>query len=120
MPLLDLGFVVDALADRTLVVTVLAADTVNAAGEVVRGGTSSTFNVKGSLQVASGRELVGLTEGQRTRQTWSLYSTVALPTRAGTTPPSLLSIDGWVYEVVRVDDFSSQGGYWRFLLQKVP
>jgi hypothetical protein len=120
MALLDVSFVVEALSDRTLTVTVPSADTVNAAGEIIRGSTTSQ-SVRGSLQPATGRDLKGLPEGQRTNETKVLFSTSALRTRDGTKPPYAIAISGeGTFEVVNVADFSSLGGYYRYLIQRKP
>jgi hypothetical protein len=119
MALLDLGFVVSALADSTLTVTTTGPDTVDTAGVVTRGEESTT-TVSGSLQPASGKDLQGLPEGQRTAQSWTLYTTTPLATRTAGTPPEMVTVGTDVYDVVRVDSFAATGGFYRYLLQKRP
>lgn len=86
-----------------------------AAGSYVAGvwtpGATSTLTVEGSLQPMTGRELLLLPEGERTRARWKLYTETELRTadETTTTEADRVSWNGRSLVVVRVQDYSHVG-----------
>jgi hypothetical protein len=89
------------------------------AGRVVEG-RSTVVTTQASVQPVSGRELLRLPEGLRTRELVAVYSPVELRT-ANATSGALadqVAYGGATYEVQLVEDWSRLGGYWRGIAAK--
>lgn len=117
MPVLPVAAVISALASGTYTVTRYGA------GSYVEGehteGTASTFDIKASVQPMSGRELMKLPEGERTQDNLVVLTASELRTREGTAQADRLSIDGATYEVLGVEDWYSEGGFYRAHVRRV-
>lgn len=95
-----------------------------AAGDYVAGkltaGSTSTLSISASVQPVSGQELQRLPEGERVKDWLYVYTPTELNTREGKKAADKISIDGANYEVATVDDWATEGGFYRALVQRVP
>lgn len=119
----DLGFVVDAFAGPKAGLSV----TRRAAGTRTDGfytpGTASTVTIPiVSLQPISGRELMRMPEGWRTREPVRVFTKSPLQTAAEPDgrSPDTFSYNGATYEVQAVEDWTVHGGYYESVATKVP
>lgn len=87
---------------------------------IVTPGASSTFEAHLSIQPLRAREARQLPEGSRQRGSVVCYGVEEL---IATEPPNVQGDTfGWkgrTYEVVDVEDWTSQGGYYRSIAAKV-
>lgn len=83
-------------------------------------GAPELLQVRAVVQPASGRDLQRLPEGQRTRETISIWCLVEL--RTATVPAGSgadrVRYGSGVYEVERVE-WWQEGGFWKALAQRV-
>jgi hypothetical protein len=103
----------------TLTATRRAAGTTDGRGRAVEGATS-TFPLQGSVQPVTGRDLLRLPEGLRTRELVAIISATELHTAnaAAGTVADVVAYQGASYEVQSVEDWSLLGGYWRVVAAK--
>lgn len=109
-----------ALSSGTYDVTRYEPSSYDDNGRLVEGA-SSTLQVVASVQPISGRELLRLDEGLRTKEPLAIWSTTALRTadaQAGTRADRL-TVGGLTYEVQLVEDWSASGGGWKSVAAKV-
>lgn len=76
-------------------------------------GSSYEIQVVASVQPLTGRELMRLPEGERTRERMVVFTADALHTQSDDHAGDEIIIDGDVWEVERVENWSTLGGYWR-------
>lgn len=94
------------------------------AGTYVKGvhqpGESSSFGITASVQPASGRDLLRLEEGQRTRETITVFTPDDLRTtdEATGTPADRIEWQGSTYEVQVVENWTP-GRFRKALAQRV-
>lgn len=93
-------------------------------GSYVKGvhqpGESSTFGIVASVQPASGRDLLRLEEGQRTRETITVFTPDDLRTadEAAGTPADRIEWQGSLYEVQLVENWTP-GRFRKALASKI-
>jgi hypothetical protein len=115
MPVLSVAAAI--LAMQTFTVTRYAAGTYTEGGYVA--GTTSTFSIKASVQPVKGQELMRLPEGERLRDYLAVYTDTQLRSLQDDKAPDRISIEGYTYEVVAVDDWMTEGGYVKALVARV-
>lgn len=90
-----------------------------AAGAFAQGrytpGAASTFAVVACVQPPTGRKLEPVAEGQRGEETRTMFSPVALVTRAPGQEPDVVTVDGEPWTVIEVQHWRSRRGHqhWR-------
>lgn len=121
---MDLASLIESFATGTYTVTRRA----RAAQPFVRGiaqsTTNSTVTIRGSVQPASGKDLLRLPEGRRVVETRTLFTTTKLYTggQGATHEADLVTIDGDSWEVQHVESWvqaaaGGTGTAYRCLLQ---
>lgn len=121
MSLTDLSGTVARLSGgTTLTVTRRAAPTTDGRGRVV-AGAASTFAIAASVQPVSGRDLLRLPEGLRTRELVAVFTSGALRTNDDATraPPDTFAWQGATYQVEKLEDWGPVGGYVKAIAAKV-
>lgn len=118
--MISLAALVSVFGTGALTVTRRAAGT--RSGGFYTPGSSSTVTFDPAVvHPITGRELRALPEGYRTREPIAVYTTAALRTASEPdgTPPDLVTWKGETYEVQAVEDWSSNGAFWRAVALKV-
>lgn len=117
MPLFDMGVVLSALPSGTYSLKR------HGAGDYVEGvfvpGSVTTSTIQASVQPAGGKELQRLPEGERLQDYLAVWTTSELLTLEGSRAPDRLVIDGAEYEVVAVEDWLSEGNYYKAIVHRV-
>jgi hypothetical protein len=97
-----------------------------ATGSLAQGrytpASPTTFTIPDAVvSPATGRDLLRLPEGVRTREVLAILSTVELRTanEHAATPADVVTYKGRAYEVQTVEDWTDNGGFWRALAAKV-
>jgi hypothetical protein len=111
----------ERLCSNSYTVMRLAAGSYDANGRY-SVGSSSTFSVNASIQPVSGRDLLRLPEGLRTKQLLAIWTRTPLQTALapnGPPPDVLTYTDGLGYQVQTVLDWTENGGYSKYIAQKV-
>lgn len=115
--LADVSIAIDGL-DVTVTITRYNA------GSYVEGrwveGSTSTFDVKGSLQVLRPEEMLRLEEGQRLEATRKFYTKTKLQSAevAAGTRADRFDYLGDTYEVLSVGDWNDLGGYYKIIVTR--
>lgn len=104
----------------TATVTRGAAGTYTA-GRLTPGATSTTPLAVVAVQPASGRDLLRLPEGLRTRETIAIWTSDELRTANETTgtPADVVGYGGASYQVELVEDWAGLGGFRKAIAAKV-
>ena len=87
-----------------------------AAGTTTNGrhtlGAVTSSTIRAAVVPASGKDLLRLPEGSRTRETKRVFTTTALQLE----PADEISYAGALYEVATVADWNDQGAYYDALM----
>lgn len=102
----------------------LVAVSRTAAGTYTKGrftaGTSSTFNIRASIQPASAEDVQTLPEGRRNSKVYAVYSDTQLYTVDGQAQPDLVTFFGETYEVMSRAVWQNQViPHYRYVVAKV-
>jgi hypothetical protein len=92
-------------------------------GLMTATGSAQTFTASPAfVHPTSGREVMGLPEGLRSRETITVYSAQALrgALEPGGTQGDLVAYNGVTYEVQTAQPWADLGTYYRALATKVP
>lgn len=110
----NLASTIERLGGARVRVTRPGAPTLDGHGRAV-DGRESVVTVEACVQPLSGRELLRLPEGLRTRETVAVYSPVELRTANASTGALADQVHhaGGVFEVELVEAWGHLGGYWR-------
>ncbi len=105
----------------TLTVQRYAAPTTDGHGRIIPAVPES-LSITASVQDVSGRELMRLPEGLRTRDLVTVYTTDDLrgADDAAGTPPDRFTLGTNTYEVQMVEDWTAIGDYVKAIAAKVP
>lgn len=116
--ILDVSDIVADFITETATVTRAAATTYDANGRAV-AGSSSTFAAGVCVQPVTGKDLLRLEEGFRTRDARAVFSTVELRSAAaGGAPADLVQLADGTFEVQHVEPWDS-GAFWRCIVLRV-
>lgn len=109
-----LEFAVPVVVERTPAPAVVA-------GRVV-AGVAANVTIRACVQPASGRDLLILEEGLRTRESVSVYTPDAIVGMddASGAPPDIVQHEGERYQVHTVLNWSRLGGFYKGIAIKVP
>ena len=107
---LDLSWLVDEFANTPIVITRLVYS-YSSAG--LRTSTSTTVNIKGSVQPITGDELERLGTGFHTKRLVSVWSSSAILQR------DRFTFDGKSFEVQHVDNWLSGGTYFKAIAHEM-
>lgn len=80
----------------------------------------TTVQVSAGAFPLSGRELLRLPEGLRTKELRQVFTVVELRNNAPGVRPDVISIDGELWQVETVEDYSASGNFFRSVVSKVP
>lgn len=114
-----------SVADTVLAEAASYTVTRFAAGTRAKGvytpGAGTAITRLMAVQPATGKEIDRLPEGARNRETLRCYSSEDLraPEQGTSTGGDRFTYNGAVFEVVKVDDRSRDGGYWRAFAARV-
>lgn len=120
MSLADLSGTIARLSGgTTLTVTRRAPGTLNKGRHTA--GDATTHVISANVQPASGRDLLRLPEGLRTRETIAIWTAGDLRTVDESTslPADVVAYDGASYEVQLVETWTVLGGYRKAIAAKV-
>lgn len=120
MSLTRLASTIRRLGGGPVTVTRRAAPTTDGHGRALQGATS-THSITANVQPATGRDLLRLPEGQRTREHIAIWTDGDLRTaneHAGT-PADVVTWKGRTYEVQLIEPWSDLGGYVKAVAAKV-
>lgn len=123
MSLLDLSDVVRSLAShQAITVTRFASsDYVEGLLQEVEplDGEAGSFQIQGSVQPATGRDMRVLPEGKQTDEVLAVFTPTELRPVGAFHGADILTIDGSNWEVHKVERWGSLGNYWRALVVRV-
>jgi len=89
-------------------------------GEFAPASGPTTVQVRASVQPLTGVELMRLPEGLRSRELLSVYTVDELRCRAPNQAPDIISIDGFTWQVEKVERFDALGNYFHSVVSKEP
>lgn len=115
---MDLSGVIASFKTGTYTVTRASATDTYVAGRLAKGA-STTLPVDACVQPTEGRDLQKLSEGERTRESKTVFSAVELKGRAAGTRADVITINGDAYEIVKVQRWAELGNYWKAIALKV-
>jgi len=114
---LSVAIVIDRHVTGTYTVT--RADTPTFTGGMVGSRSESNFTIDAHVQPASGQDVRYLLEGKTvTRALW-VWTRTALRTGGGGEEPDRITIDGDVYEVSHLENWSSDGPFYKAMVLKL-
>lgn len=112
----DFSGTIGRLGGQALTVTRDLASGSYVDGRFVPSGIIDLIPITGSVQPLDDKDVQRLTDGQRTRAKWKLYTVTPLIVSE---KPDTLVYDSVEYEVSAVADWKPQGGYFRYVLLKM-
>lgn len=117
---MDLSGVLTSFKTGTYSVTRSSAAGTYTAGRLVAPATS-VISVDACVQPIDGRDLQKLPEGERVREPKTIYSVDELKTRGsnGGNAADVITIDGDLYEVIKVQRWAELGNYWKSIALKL-
>ena len=113
----DMSDVVDSFATDSYVVTRRSPSTYT--NGRLNAPTDTLLTILASVQPAEGRDLQRLPEGNRTQEVRAIYTSTELFTQGPGQDPDILAIEGYAYEVQRVEQFGMVGKYFKALALKI-
>lgn len=119
MSLMNLTGTIRRLGMRPVVVTRRGAPTTDKGR--VTPSEPTTYSLNANVQPLSGRELLRLPEGLRSRETLAMWTDGDLRTadESAGVLADRVAVNGRVYEIELVEDWEFHGGYRRFIAAKV-
>lgn len=120
MSLTNLASTITRLSGGTTLTVTRGASGTYTAGRLTPGETT-TLTIAANVQPASGRDLLRLPEGLRTRETIAIWTAAELRTAdedAGT-PADRVAYGGATYQVENVEGWGVLGGYRKAIAAKV-
>lgn len=114
----DLSDVIFQLQSGTYTVTRSAPGVIGSDGRLVPG-SQSTFSILASVQPMTGRDLLRLPEGQRTKENLKIWSQTQLFTSGAGQDPDTVAVDDADFQVQMCRRWGPNGNYWYAEASKV-
>jgi hypothetical protein len=118
----DLGDVIRQFAEPTDITVIRRPAGSFGADGYYNGGTPAPTTMTAHVQpVAPGEAVRLLPDLQITQEVIAVYTTAVLyPDTQGDRQADVITYEGEDYEVKKVRDFSTQGGYYKALCERIP
>jgi hypothetical protein len=118
VPVMDLSGTVLDLASGSYTVTRTVPGTTGTDGRF-EPGSSTPVTVTASVQPLSGRDLLRLPEGLRTKELIKIYSPTQLYVQGAGQDPDVISVRGVSYQIETAEQWGDDGSYWKMVARKV-